>query len=181
MTRNIRRVAILPLLIAIVAPGVAPAQVQVPLRAPVPVPAPVQAPSAWTVAADEASGSVRIAATAKDGGVRFTGRCGGSSETGISGAFSGYRGSALATDGEATRVAFYVRGAEWQDLFSVPLRYSVTSGAWELEKPLAPVFLSSFSRGATLAVVVRNEEIFSFDLTGSAAAAKAMRAVCGLD
>jgi hypothetical protein len=177
MTRNIRRVAILPLLIAMVAPGLAPAQVQVPL----PAPAPVQAPSAWTVAADEARGSVRIAATAKDGGVRFTGRCGASSEPGISGAFSGYRGSALATDGKATRVAFYVRGAEWQDLFSVPLRYSVSSGAWELEKPLAPVFLSSFSRGATLAVVVRNEEIFSFDLTGSAAAAKAMRAVCGLD
>jgi hypothetical protein len=43
------------------------------------------------------------------------------------------------------------------------------------------VFLSSFSRGATLAVVnSRNQEIFAFDLTGSTPAVRAMRTVCGI-
>jgi hypothetical protein len=173
MTRDFSTIAKLTPIMMMVMPALAAAQPE--------LPPPAVVPPAWTVSTNEAAGTVKIAATAKSGGAQFTGGCNKSSEPGILGAFSGYRGSALRADGEVQRVAFYVRGGEWQDLFSVPLRYSAASGTWEFEKPIAPVFLSSFSRGATLAVVVGNEEVFAFDLTGSATAAKAMRAVCGIE
>lgn len=138
-------------------------------------------PSVWTVSANEARGSVEIAATAQDGKVRFTGGCSKSPEPGFAGAFSGYQEGGLRTDGQEERVAFYVRGAEWQELYSVRLRYSAARNSWEIAKPLPPVFLNSFSRGGTLAVVnSRNEEVFVFDLTGSTAAVRTMRAVCGI-
>ena len=140
------------------------------------------APPAWSVSADEASGAVEIAATAKGGAAQFAGGCSKSSQPGLLGAFSGYRGNGLRTDGQIEHVAFYARGEGWQDAFAVQLRYSAASQAWEFVKPLAPVFLSSFSRGATLAVVnSRNQEVFAFDLTGSTAAVRAMRTVCGLE
>lgn len=151
---------------------------------PVPtVPTPVAAPPAWTVSSDEAVGAVEISATAKGGTVRFVGRCTSrSSNPGIAGTFSGYRGDGLRTDGQIEHVAFYARGADWQDAFSVRLRYSAANRSWQFARPLSPVFLSSFSRGATLAVVnSRNQEIFSFDLTGSTAATRTMRTVCGLE
>lgn len=152
-----------------------------PTRA-VPASWPVPAPSAWTVSSDEARGAVEIAAIAKGGMAQFVGGCAKSSEPGLIGTFSQYRGDGLRTDGQIEHVAFYVRGEDWQDAFSVRLRYSAASRTWEIARPLAPVFLSSFSRGATLAVVnSRNQEIFSFDLTGSTAATRAMRAVCGLE
>lgn len=140
---------------------------------------PASAPSTWTVVQDEAR--VRIAAGAKDGSVQFVGGCDKGGVQGMVGAFSRYRGAGLRTDGQIDHVAFYARGEDWQDAFSVQLRYSAASRSWEFAKPLAPVFLSSFSRGATLAVVnSRNQEIFAFDLTGSTAAVRAMRTVCGL-
>jgi hypothetical protein len=144
-------------------------------------PATATAPSAWTVSTDPAHGAVEIAATARGGAVRFVGGCSKSSDPGITGTFSGYHGTGLRTDGEIEHVAFYARGDDWQDAFSVRLRYAAASQSWEIAKPLAPVFLSSFSRAANLAVVnSRNEEIFSFDLAGSTAAVRAMRTVCGL-
>jgi hypothetical protein len=145
-------------------------------------PATPAAPPAWTVFPDNARGVVKITATARDGTVQFTGGCSkSSSEPGLVGAFSAYRGNGLRTDGEIEHVAFYARGGDWQEAFSVRLRYSSTSRSWEFARPLAPVFLSSFSRAATLAVVnSQNQEIFSFDLTGSTAAVKAMRTICGL-
>ena len=148
---------------------------------PVP-PAPVATPSAWTVTADELRGAVEISANAKDGAVEFEASCSKYSDPGLVGAFSGYPGDGLRTDGQIEHVAFYARGSEWQDAFAVQLRYSAASRSWEFARPLSPVFLSSFSRGATLAVVnSRNEEIFSFDLTGSTAATKVIRTVCGYD
>lgn len=139
------------------------------------------APSAWTVTSDQVLGEVEIAATAKGGAAQFTGGCGKGAEPGFAGAFFNYRGAGLRTDGQIEKVAFYVRGEEWQDAYAVQLRYSAAERAWRIAKPIAPVFLSSFSRGATLAVVnSRNEEVFSFDLTGSTAAARAMRSVCGI-
>lgn len=167
-----------PLLLAI-AP-VMPVAAQ-PMRV-VPASGPAPAPSAWTVSPDEARGAVEIAAIAKGGAAQFVGGCSKSSEPGVGGAFSQYRGGGLRTDGQIEHVAFYVRGEDWQDAFSVRLRYSAASRKWEIAKPLAPVFLSSFSRGATLAVVnSRNQEILSFNLTGSTAATRAMRVVCGLE
>jgi hypothetical protein len=146
-------------------------------------PASPVAPPAWTVSSDDAAGAVKITATAKDGTVQFVGGCTkSSSEPGLVGAFSGYQGDGLRTDGEIEHVAFYARGGDWQEAFSVRLRYAATSHSWDFARPLAPVFLSSFSRGATLAVVnSKNQEIFSFDLTGSTAAVRAMRTVCGLE
>jgi hypothetical protein len=146
-------------------------------------PAPPVAPPAWTVSSDDARGAVKIAATARDGMVHFVGGCSKSSpEPGLVGAFSGYQGNGLRTDGEIEHVAFYARGGDWQEAFSVRLRYSTDSRSWEFARPLAPVFLSSFSRAATLAVVnSQNQEIFSFDLTGSTAAVRAMRTICGLE
>jgi hypothetical protein len=171
MTRDFSRIAVLAPMALMGLPKFAAAQIMPPAVA--------AAPSAWTVLTDEAGGAVRITATANGGEAQFAGGCGNSSEPGLAGGFLGYRGGGLGTDGEVERAALYVRGGEWQDLFSVRLRYSAASGTWEFAKPLAPVFLDSFSRGATLAVVVGGEELFAFDLTGSAAAAKAMRAVCG--
>lgn len=140
------------------------------------------APSAWTVSPDEARGAVELAATARDGSVQFVGGCSKFSDPGLAGAFSRYRGAGLRTDGQIEHVAFYVRGADWQDAFSVRLRYSAATRSWVFAQPLAPVFLGSFSRGATLAVVNnRNQEIFAFDLTGSTAAVRAMRTTCGLE
>lgn len=142
---------------------------------------PAPLPAAWTVSADQARGAVELAATAKRGTAQFVGGCSKNAEPGFTGAFSDYRGAGLRTDGQIEKVAFYVRGEEWQDAYAVQLRYSAADRAWHIAKPIAPVFLSSFSRGATLAVVnSRNEEVFSFDLTGSTAAVKAMRTVCGI-
>lgn len=165
-------------LVLAAAPAIAAAAQPAPPAVTVP---PVER-SAWTVVSDEARGTVRISAIAKGGAAQFTGGCSRSGEPGLWGAFSAYQGDGLRTNGQVEHVAFYARGAEWQDAFSVRLRYSAASGSWEFAKPLAPVFLSSFSRGATLAVVnSRNQEVFSFDLTGSTAATRTMRAVCGIE
>lgn len=138
------------------------------------------APPAWTVTANEALGSVRITATAKDGTVQFVGAC-KASEPGISGVFSRYQGAGLRTDGQVETVTFFAQGGEWRDAFSVRLRYVAASRSWVLANPLSPIFLSSFSRGATLTVVnSRNQEVFAFDLTGSTAATRAMRTTCRL-
>jgi hypothetical protein len=143
--------------------------------------APATAPPAWTVSSDETRGTVEIAATAKGGAVRFVGGCDKDAAPGILGAFSQYAGGGLRTDGQVESVAFYARGEDWQDAFAVQLRYVPARGAWIFAKPLSPVFLASFSRGATLAVVNnRNQEVFTFDLTGSTAATRALRTVCGL-
>lgn len=137
------------------------------------------APAAWTVTTDEALRSVKIAATSKDGKVLFVAGC-KAGQDGISGAISRYQGSGLRTDGQVEAVTFFAQGAEWRDAFSVRLRYVAASRSWVLA-PLSPVFLASFSRGATLSVVnLRGQEIFAFDLTGSTAATKAMRTTCGL-
>ncbi|RZK02203.1 MAG: hypothetical protein EOO76_07960 [Novosphingobium sp.] len=139
------------------------------------------APPAWTVTSDTARGAVGIMASSKGGTVQFLGGCSKGGEPGLTGAFSSYQGTGLRTDGQVERVAFYARGEDWQDAFSVRLRYLSGSRSWEIAQPLSPVFFSSFSRGATLAVVnSRNEEIFTFDLTGSTAAVKAMRTVCAI-
>lgn len=144
-------------------------------------PKPAAAPSAWTVTANEAAGTVRAAATAKDGTVRFVIGCSAASPSGLSGLISGYRGAGLRSDGEIDTVAFYAEGADWRDAYAIRLRYSAARQGWELARPLSPIFLSSFSRGATLSVVDgRNQEIFAFDLTGSTAATSALRRGCGL-
>jgi hypothetical protein len=144
-----------------------------------PAPTPT-APPAWTVSSDEARGAVEIAAVAKGGAALFVGGCSKfSAQPGLTGAFTRYRGAGLRIDGQVENVAFYARGEEWQDAFAVQLRYSAARQAWEFARPLSPVFLASFSRGATLAVVNgRNEEIFAFDLTGTTAAVRAMRTIC---
>lgn len=139
------------------------------------------APPAWTVSANDVSSSVQISATAKGGKAQFVGGCSKSNEPGFVGAFSNYKGGGLRTDGEVEHVSVYLQGAEWQDLYSVRLQYVPASKSWQIAKPLAPVFLNSFSRGGTLAVVnSRNEELFTFDLTGSTAAVRTMRTVCGI-
>lgn len=176
LANTVTRAAALLFAVAIAAPVAAQ---QKPPAPAVPVAAP--APPAWTVSADEARGAVRISATAKGGAAQFTGGCSKSANLGFVGAFSGYQGAGLRTDGQVEQVAFYVRGGEWQELYSVRLQYSPASKSWEIAKPLPPVFLNSFSRGGTLAVVnSRNEEVFTFDLTGSTAAVKTMRTVCGI-
>jgi hypothetical protein len=162
----------------------APKPAAKPTPKPASVPAPVvpSGPPAWTVSSDEARGVVQITADAKGGTVHFSGGCSkAASVPGVVGAFSGYQGNGLRTDGQIEHVAFYARGADWQDAFSVRLRYAAATHSWQFDRPLAPVFLSSFSRGATLAVVnSRNQEIFAFDLTGSTPAVRAMRTVCGI-
>lgn len=147
-----------------------------------PAPAAPPARSAWSATVtDEARGAVEIAATAKDGTTRFVGSCQKEAQPGISGTFTDYRGTGLRTDGEVEHVAFYARGEGWQDAFAVQLRYAAAVQGWVFAKPLSPIFLSSFSRGGTLAVVnSRNEEVLTFDLTGSTAATRVMRTVCGL-
>ncbi|MBV1687403.1 hypothetical protein KRR38_06860 [Novosphingobium sp. G106] len=162
----------------------APKPAAKPAPKPVAVPAPVvpAGPPAWTVSSDEARGVVQIVADAKGATAHFSGGCSKFSSTpGMVGALSNYHGDGLRTDGEIEHVAFYARGADWQDAFSVRLRYSAGTHSWQFDRPLPPVFLNSFSRGATLAVVnSRNQEIFAFDLTGSTPAVRAMRTVCGI-
>lgn len=159
-----------------VAPGL-PAAAQ-----PVPAASPTPAPSTWTVLQDETRGMVRIAAASRGGVAQFVGGCNKGGEPGLVGAFSHYLEGGLRTDGTIEHVALYARGEDWQDAFSLQLRYDAARQSWQFVEPLAPVFLSSFSRGATLAVVnSRNEEVFSFDLTGSTAAVRALRTVCGIE
>ncbi|HEX8056165.1 MAG TPA: hypothetical protein VF481_05860 [Novosphingobium sp.] len=162
----------------------APKPAAKPAPKPVAAPAPVvpAGPPAWTVTTDETRGVVQIIADAKGGTAHFSGGCSRAASTpGMVGALTNYHGDGLRTDGEIEHVAFYARGADWQDAFSVRLRYSAANHAWLFDRPLAPVFLNSFSRGATLAVVnSRNQEVFAFDLTGSTPAVRAMRTVCGI-
>ena len=168
------RIAALSLALAPFAPALAQS-------APAAKPAVPAGPPAWSVTSDATRGAVGIMATSKGGTVQFLGGCSKSGEKGLGGAFANYQGSGLRTDGQVERVAFYARGEDWQDAFSVRLRYAAGSRSWEIAQTISPVFLSSFSRGATLAVVnSRNEEIFTFDLTGSTAAVKAMRTVCAI-
>lgn len=156
---------------------IAPATAQV---SPEPAPPPPPPPSAWEVTTDEALKSVRIAATAKDGATRFIIAC-KAGQPALSGFFSRYKGAALRTDGQVEAVTLFAEGAEWRDAYSVRLRYVAASGTWVFAQPLSPVFLGSFSRGATLSVVNgRNQEVAAFNLTGSTAATRAMRATCGL-
>lgn len=173
--------SIMPPLALLLAAAASPPVTQPVAPAATPAPAPVPAPPAWTVKSDAAGGAVEIAATGKDGATQFVGGCSKSGSRGVIGAFSGYRGAGLRTDGQVEYVAVYARGEDWQDAFAVQLRYVAASQSWVFAQPLSPVFLASFSRGATLAVVNRkNQEIFAFDLTGSTAATRAMRTVCGL-
>ncbi len=175
-TKTTLRAAALLLTVAPVSPVFAQA------AKPVAAPAPAPAPSAWTVSPDTVLHTVEISSTAKGGAAQFVGHCGASEEPGLLGTFSHYRGGGLATDGQIERVAFYFRSEDWQEVFSVQIRYSAAHQAWNIAKPLSPVFVSSFSRGATLAVVnSRNQEILTFDLAGSTAAARAMRTVCGFE
>lgn len=162
----------------------ASAQQARPVRPPAaaPAPTPTPAPSAWTISTDEARGVVELSSVAKGGAAHFIGGCSRSSEPGFTGTFTQYGGDGLRRDGQTEYVAFYFRGEEWQDAFSVQLRYSAARQGWEIAKPISPVFVSSFSRAATLVVVnSRIQDVFSFDLTGSTAAARAMRTVCGYD
>lgn len=180
LANTVTRAAALMFAIVIALPVAAQQKSAAPIVPVVPA-APVPVPPAWTVSVNEARGAVQIASTAKEGTAQFAGGCIKSANPGFAGAFSGYQGGGLRTDGQIEQVSFYVRGGGWQDLYSVRLQYSAANEAWEIAKPLAPVFLNSFSRGATLAVVnSRNEEVFTFDLTGSTAAVQKMRTVCGI-
>lgn len=144
-------------------------------------PSAITAPDAWTVAPDPARGLVQIGKTAKDGRTVFTGGCNALYDAGFSGTISRYGGPGLQRiGGQIERVLFEVDGDGWKEAFSAQLRYVASSGSWEIAKVLAPVFVNSFSRGATL--TVRNsarEKVITFDLAGSSAAARTMRSVCG--
>jgi hypothetical protein len=177
LANNVTRTAALLVAAAIAQPVAAQQKSAAPI---VPV-APVPAPPAWTVSVNDARGAVQVTATAKGGTAQFVGGCIKSADPGFTGAISGYEGGGLRTDGQIEHVSFYVQGGAWQELYSVRLQYSAANKAWEIAKPLAPVFLNSFSRGATLAVVnSRNEQVLTFDLTGSTAAVQKMRTVCGI-
>lgn len=158
-----------------VLPAAAQQAQTVPSEPPAPPP-----PPAWTVTADAAQKMVRISATAKDGAAEFAGAC-KTGQDGISGAFFRYKGGGLRADGQVEPVTLFAQGADWRDAFSARLRYVAGSRTWVLDKPLSPIFLGSFSRGATLTVAnSRGEEVLTFDLTGSTAATRAMRTTCGL-
>lgn len=166
--------------IAIKTATLALAFVLVPCVAAQTPPSPVVAPPAWTVSPDPARGLVQITSIAAGNAAAFVGGCNKLAGPGFLGTISRYRGGGLRTDGQPERVLFYVRGGDWQEAFSAQLSYRAASGVWEIVSPLAPVFVNSFSRGATLTVMNgRREEVLSFNLTGSTAAAKAMRSVCG--
>lgn len=142
-------------------------------------PAP-SAPPAWAIR-PSGEGSAEISATAHGGAATFVGGCSRLAGPGFGGAFARYSGNGLQRiDGEIERVLFEVSGQEWKEAFSAQLRYSAATRSWELAKILAPVFVDSFSRGQTLAVVNgQRQEVFAFDLTGSTGAARAMRNACG--
>lgn len=144
-------------------------------------PAAIVPPDAWTVAPDTARGLVQIGKTAVDGRTIFTGGCNKLYDPGFSGTISRYGGSGLQrAGGQIERVLFEIEGEDWKEAFSAQLRYVAGSGSWEIAKVLAPVFVNSFSRGSKLTVRnSRREKVISFDLTGSSAAARTMRAVCG--
>jgi hypothetical protein len=138
-------------------------------------------PSTWTVTPDAARGLVQISATATDGSTLFVGGCNKLAEPGFIGAFSHYGGGKLRTDGGNERALFEVSGAEWKEAFAVQLHYVADSGSWEIVGAIAPVFLASFSRGGQLTVLNgQQQKVFAFDLTGSTAATRTMRDVCGL-
>jgi len=148
---------------------------------PIVAPPAVSSPDAWTVAPDPARGLVQIGKTAADGRTTFTGGCNSLYDPGFSGTISRYNGTGLQrSGGQIERVLFEIDGEGWKEAFSAQLRYVASSNSWEIAKVLAPVFVNSFSRGGTL--TVRNaarEKVMSFDLTGSSAAARTMRSVCG--
>lgn len=135
----------------------------------------------WAVVPSPDRPSVRISKAAADGTTQFVGGCDRQAGPGLQGRFVNYAGADLqAMDGQIERVLIEVRGAEWKEAFAAELRYNARSRSWELAKPLPPVFVGSFSRGAKLAV--RNsqwQEVFTFDLTGSSNAAQTMRSACG--
>ena len=141
---------------------------------------PPASPEAWAVNGTRA-GPVSASKNAVDGGALLVLRCGKGAQPGLSGEFLHYGGTGLrAVDGQTERTLFEVRGGDWKEAFAVQLGYTARSGSWETVNTLAPVFVSSFSRGNTL--TVRNsagQEVFSFDLTGSTAAARALRDRCG--
>jgi hypothetical protein len=139
-------------------------------------------PDPWSVSANPGQSMVQIDKVSIGGNAQFNGGCSKAIGAGFIGAFSHYRGAALQTaDGASERVLFEVTGEDWKEAFAAQLRYSAVSGSWEIAQPIAPVFLASFSRGQALTIVnAQRQKVFSFDLTGSTAAVRAMRCVCGL-
>jgi len=171
VAKSVLKIAIFPLATAI---G------QVALAQPVVMPPPVLQ-EGWTATPAPDRPSVQISRTAVDGSARFVGGCDKALEPGVTGTFSDYQGANLQkVDGQTERVLFEVRGGGWKDAYAVQLRYSDASRSWEIAKPLAPVFLDSFARGGQLVVVnSQRQEVFAFDLVGSANAVRTMRTVCG--
>jgi hypothetical protein len=162
------------MLVAAASSGSVAAQTTAPAKIP-------SAAPAWTISSVAGSGAVEVSATANDGVSRLVIGCSRSDEPGLTGVFSGYRGAGLRTDGQIEPLSLFANGEEWRETFSVRLRYVAASRAWEFATPLSPLFLRSFSRGATLSVInARNAEVLTFDLTGSTAATRAMRGGCGL-
>jgi hypothetical protein len=139
-------------------------------------------PDSWSVSASPGQSMVQIGKVAIGGNAQFMGGCSKAIGEGFIGTFSRYRGAGLQTiGGESERVLFEVTGEDWKEAFAAQLRYSPVSGSWEIANPIAPVFLASFSRGQELSVLnSQRQKVFSFDLTGSTAAVRAMRSVCGL-
>lgn len=139
------------------------------------------APAAWSVRPNPAQSAVHIGKTSLDGQSRFLGGCSKALGDGLTGTFADYTGSDLQRlDGAAERVLVEVSGEAWKEAFAAQLRYVAATRSWALVKPLAPIFVASFSRGAKLTVLNgERRQVFSFDLTGSTAAARTMREVCG--
>jgi hypothetical protein len=138
-------------------------------------------PEAWSVVPSPDQSAVQISKTAKDGTTQFVGGCDKRLGPGLTGSLSGYGGVDLQRiDGQSERVLFYISGAEWKEAFAVQLRYSARRQSWEIAKVLAPVFVDSFARGGELSVLnSARQMVVSFDLTGSANAARTMRSTCG--
>lgn len=139
------------------------------------------APEAWGVRPNPSQAMVNISKIGLDGRTRFLGGCSKALGEGLSGTFADYAGAALQrVDGDAERVLVEIRGEAWKEAFAAQLRYAAGTRSWTLARPLAPIFVASFSRGARMTVLnAERQEVFSFDLTGSTAAARTMREVCG--
>lgn len=146
-----------------------------------PVAAPTAPVESWSAVANTSRPAAQIGKTATDGVTRFSGGCSQLAGPGFSGRIVGYSGGELqAVDGQSERVIMEVRGAEWREVFAAQLRYNARDRSWELANTLAPIFVSSFSRGGTLTVLNSQwRPVVAFDLTGSTNAARIMREACG--
>jgi hypothetical protein len=134
------------------------------------------APAAWNVRSG--GGSATAVARAANGAI-LTFSC--RPETGLTALLTDLPGQKGTPDGYRDTLTFAVEGKAGRRQWPIPVVFqSASDEVWNTLAPMPPDFLDAFAAGATLTLTGGDGAAkASIPLTGSAAAARALRTACG--